>query len=338
MSLSLEGQRIGIIYNLKHPNPRDDAEAEFDSIETIQAIATAISQLGHHPILMEANRQLYTRLTQENIAIALNIAEGRHGRSREALVPAILESLEIEFTGSDAVTLGIVHDKVLAKRLVRDAGFRTPEFAVLSSEHSPLPAALQNHWPLMVKPIAEGSSKGITEKSVAHTLEELQAAVKHITTHYKQPALVERFLNGREFTIGIIGETPTLLPILEIEYTPLAGSHPIYGFEQKQSFHPHNHHQIPAHISPSFQNALYTIVKGVWEALGCRDIARIDIRCDDNDQPYFLECNALPGLTPDWSVFALMTKALDWDYTRLIAELLAPALQRYHQRRAFSQA
>jgi D-alanine--D-alanine ligase len=332
------GQRIGIIYNLKNSALQDDSEAEFDKIETIQAIAAALSTLGHHPILMEANHQLYARLTQENIAIALNIAEGRHGRSREALVPAFLESLEIEFTGSDAVTLGIVHDKVLAKRLVRDAGFRTPEFAILTSEHSPLPAALQNHWPLMVKPIAEGSSKGITEKSVAHHLEELQAAVKHITHTYHQPALVERFLNGREFTIGIIGTPPIILPILEIEYTPLAGPHPIYGFEQKQSFHPHNHHQVPAHISLSLQEALHTLVKGAWEVLGCRDIARIDIRCDDNDQPYFLECNALPGLTPEWSDFALMTKALDWDYTRLIAELLAPALQRYHQRRAFSQA
>ncbi|TNF25961.1 MAG: D-alanine--D-alanine ligase [Deltaproteobacteria bacterium] len=324
--------RVGLVYNLKRVIPTMDGvvdnEAEFDSPKTIDAIATAIRARGHEVVLLEADRSLLTRITEAEVDLVFNIAEGIRGRGREALVPAILDLLDIPYTGSDAATLAVTLDKALAKRLVREYGVATAPFFVMTSVSQALPPELT--FPLIVKPVAEGSSKGVVATSVVHDDAALRAIVGEIVGKYNQGALVEGFLPGREFTVGLLGgDRPRVLPPMEIVFQAKAGPNPVYTFQHKQDVGDEVVYQCPAVLDEALYDAIVDVARNAWDALGCSDVARVDVRLDAAGQPCFIECNPLPGLTPGWSDLCMIATAADLDYESLIAEIMAPALRRF---------
>jgi D-alanine-D-alanine ligase len=196
---------------------------------------------------------------------------------------------------------------------------------------APIPASLK--YPVIVKPVAEGSSKGVTQSSVARDAAELRAVVDTVVGKYGQGAMVEGFLTGREFTVGLLGDGEVLAP-MEIVFAAPATDLPVYSFEFKQAFSDDLKYVCPAETSPALDEALRTAAREAYAALGCRDVARIDLRLDADGVVNFIECNPLPGLTPDWSDLCLIAKAEGMDYPALVTAILQPALGRLRAQRA----
>jgi len=232
----------GLTYNLKSDYPFEasqvDARAEYDDEVTIAHIERALCRFGHRVVLLPDRSDLVENLSRaksDGLDIVFNLAEGRRGRNRESLVPAILEWMDIPYTGSDPLTLGLSLDKGLCKTIAAAAGVRTAPHAVVDSADGARQVRLR--FPLFVKPLCEGSSKGVRLKSKAETTEEL---VEWVVRTYRQPALVEEFLHGREFSVGVLGNGPEVLvfPLLEVRlWTEEAGGYvaggPVYSFDHK---------------------------------------------------------------------------------------------------------
>lgn len=326
--------RVGLVFNLKRVSPKatgDDREAEYDSEETVRALSEAIASHGHEVVPIEAKAEVLTHIAEANVDMAFNIAEGIRGRARESIVPAILEMLDIPYTGSDPTTLALTLDKALAKQVVREAGVPTPGFAVLATGKEKLPKDFA--FPAIVKPLAEGSSKGVLEKSVVENEAELREAARKIIERYQQAALAETYLSGREFTVGLLGERrPRVLPPMEIVFDKAAGPFPIYTFQHKQDFSSEVRYEAPAKVDARLGREIVKVSRQAFMALGCRDVARIDLRCDAKGRVHFIECNPLPGLTPDWSDLCMIAKAAGMDYRSLVGEIMAPALRRLRRK------
>lgn len=322
--------RVGVAFNLKRTPSRsateDDSEAEFDSRATIDALSAAIASCGHEVVELEATAELPTLLPSLGVDLVFNVAEGMRGRNREAQVPALLELLGVPYTGSDPAALSLTLDKGLAKRIVRQAGIATPDFALGRPSTRKLPPGMS--FPVIVKPLAEGSSKGVIGSSVVHGESELRERVRAIYERYGQPALIESYLPGREFTVGLLGELrPKVLPPMEIIFTDADATFPVYGYDEKV-VEGRVRCQAPAEVSPGLARELARVARGAFTALGCRDVARIDIRLDGRGKAHFIECNPLPGMTPDWSDLCLIAKGAGMDYRTLVGEIMAPALRR----------
>ncbi|MFL5352433.1 ATP-grasp domain-containing protein [Archangium sp.] len=333
--------RVGFTYNVKRVKPvaadgtaLEDSEAEYDSPTTLQAIREAIASWGHEVVDLEATAELPSVLASTPLDIVFNIAEGFKGRNRESQVPAMLELLDIPYTGSDPATLSIALDKALAKKIVRQAGIHTPNFQLMHTGKERLDKQFTS-FPLIVKPVAEGSSKGVVSKSVCHNEAELREVVKEIVTKYQQPALIEEYIGGREFTVGLLGERrPRVLPPMEIVFLDREDKTPIYSFQHKLDWNDRIRYDAPAKIEPALLEKLRAAARNSFMALGCRDVARIDFRMDDKGRIYFIECNPLPGLTPGWSDLVLIAQGAGMDYRGLIGEIMAPAIRRYKEREA----
>jgi D-alanine-D-alanine ligase len=325
-----ERLRVGVIHNLLR-DPKSEREAEFDSRKTVDAIAEAVRALGHEPVLLEATRELPSLLPAARIDAAFNIAEGFAGRSREAQVPALLELLEIPYTGSDPACLALCLDKSLAKRVVALAGVATPAWVAMRGNER-MPESIG--FPAVVKPIAEGSSKGVLGKSVVHDDHELRAAVRELVARFDQPALVETYLPGREFTVGLLGERrPRVLPAMEIVFTDPSVSHPVYGYGHKKETEKGVRFDVPAQVDGALEQELRRAARRSFEALGCRDVARVDLRLDAHGRVHFIECNPLPGLSPGFSDLCVVAEAAGLRYEQLIAAILEPALRRLRAQR-----
>ena len=332
--------RVGFTYNVKRVKPMataesvEDSEAEYDSPNTLQAIREAIASWGHEVIDLEATAELPTMLSSTPLDIVFNIAEGFKGRNRESQVPAMLELLDIPYTGSDPATLSIALDKALAKKIVRQAGIQTPTFQLMHTGKERLNKEFTT-FPLIVKPVAEGSSKGVISKSVCYSEAELREVVREIAGKYQQPALIEEYIGGREFTVGLLGERrPRVLPPMEIVFLDKEEKNPVYSFQHKLDWTDRIRYDAPAKLEPALLEKLRTAARSSFMALGCRDVARIDFRMDDKGRIYFIECNPLPGLTPGWSDLVLIAAGAGMDYRGLIGEIMAPAIRRYKEREA----
>ncbi len=328
--------RVGFAFNVKRVKPTadgaEDREAEYDSPTTLQAIREAIASYGHEVIDLEATPDLPLLLGATPVDVVFNIAEGFRGRNRESQVPAILELLDIPYTGSDPATLALALDKGLAKKVVRAAGIDTPNFQLMTTGRERLDRQF-TRWPLMVKPVAEGSSKGVVKKSVCHSETELREVVRELVERYQQPALIEEYVGGREFTVGLLGERrPKVLPVMEIVFTDKSDPTPIYKFEDKLEANDRIRYEVPAKLEPAQVERIRAAARGAFIALGCRDVARIDFRMDETGRIYFLECNPLPGLTPGWSDLVLIAQGEGMDYRTLIGEILSGAINRYKER------
>jgi D-alanine-D-alanine ligase len=320
--------RMGLVYNLRRVTVAEgDSEAEFDTPTTIEALCQAIRLQGHDVVTLEANAELPVALRDANVDVVFNIAEGLNGMNREAQVPALCELMGIEYTGSDAACMAVSLNKALAKRLVAQDEILTPAFAVLHNGKEKLPKNFS--FPAIVKPIAEGSSKGIMEKQVVQDEAALRDVAQILIRRYRQPVLAEAFLPGREFTVAMLGERkPRVLPIMEIVFTDKSDPFPTYTFKSKfEGVGVEN--KVPCEVDPLLLKQLERTAKASFQAVGCRDLARIDLRLDSQGRVHFIECNPLPGMAPNFSDLCVMAKAEGTSYDDLVAEIMAPAVRRF---------
>jgi D-alanine-D-alanine ligase len=340
------GLRIGFAYNEKPDQedeppgtsrPLDDRFAEWDDPETIAAVEAALSLAGD-VIRLEADQDFPARLRATRPDIVFNIAEGLHGPNREAHVPAICEFYDIPYTGSDPLALGLGLDKRRSKEAFAAAGVPVPAGLVVTSP-AERQAALRVPLPVMVKPLFEGSSKGIPESALCESADDVLARVDRVLEEYQQPALVEEFLPGREFTCAIIGNgtTARALPLVEIRFDALpAGAKPIYGYEAKWIWdtpeRPLPIFRCPASVDAALSAAVSDTALAAFHALGCRDWARVDLRLDEAGTPRVMEINPLPGVLPDPdqnSCFPKAARAAGISYDAMILEVLDAGLRRY---------
>jgi D-alanine-D-alanine ligase len=331
--------RVGLTYNLKKgvkeglPN---DWDAEWDSEETIDAVKSALSE-QHDIISIEADENIAENLKASKPDIVFNIAEGRNGPNRESHVPAIMEMLGIPYTGSDPMTLSLCLDKGRAKEILSFYKVSTPRFQVVSSASERIKF---KKFPLVVKPLHEGSSKGIKNDALVFSSSELKRKIEEITVHYSQSALIEEYLSGREFTVALMGNNgdTRVLPLVEIKYDSLPkGINPIYSYEAKwvwdNSKNPLDIFQCPADIDNRLKDNIEEAALKAYRSLGCRDWCRIDIRLDSDGNPNVLELNPLPGVLPkpeDNSCFPKAARAAGMSYNEMILNILSIARNRYN--------
>jgi D-alanine-D-alanine ligase len=309
--------------------------AEWDTEETINAVRDAIRE-RYDVVMIEANEHAFETLRTTRPDFVFNIAEGLHGASREAQIPAMLEMLQIPYLGSDALTLGICLDKARAKEILSYHKIPTASFSVIKTMSDFEDIRLK--FPSIVKPLHEGSSKGIYNSCVVRNPDELANEVKIILETYSQPALVEDFLPGREFTVALLGngDEVRVLPIVEIKFDALPpGVNPIYSYEAKwiwdQRDNPLDAYECPAALSASLQAEIEDICKAAYRLLNCRDWSRVDVRLDVHGMPNILELNPLPGILPnpdDNSCFPKAARAAGMSYNQLINSVLDLAMQR----------
>lgn len=315
----------------------NDMFAEWDTIETINAVANALSKFND-VTMIEADFNAYEKLKSIKPDIVFNIAEGLYGVSREAQIPAMLEMLNIPYSGSDALTLATCLDKGRTKEILGYYKIPTSKFFIASSNNGVSHNSFK--YPLIVKPNAEGSSKGIYSSSFVKSYDELISEVKRINNEYNSDALIEEFLPGREFTVALIGNgnEVEVLPIIEIKYSDFPENFiPIYSFEAKWILdtkeNPLDVFSCPAEISSSLKNEIETICKKTYSILRCRDWARIDLRLDANGTPNIIEINPLPGILPDPkdnSCYPKAARTAGMDYTTMLNRVLYEAAKRYN--------
>jgi D-alanine-D-alanine ligase len=345
--------RIGFAYNQKPsaeegaaadeppseepPSPSShDRYAEWDDAETIDAVEAALRQAGD-VIRLEASPDFPLELRDTRPDIVFNIAEGLHGPNREAHVPAICEFYDVPYTASDPLTLSLALDKRRAKEVFLARGVATPAWSIHHADAGESLAPGDGPW--IVKPLYEGSSKGIPERAFCTSPAAVQRRVREIADEYAQPALVEEFLPGREFTIGILGNgaAARALPIVEICFDALpAGAAPVYGYEAKWLWdtpeQPLAIFECPAPVEDGLRAAIERAALDAYHALGCRDWARVDVRLDAHGTPNVLEINPLPGILPDPAQNSCLPKAAraaGMTYEALILRVLDLALERY---------
>lgn len=351
----VQSLNVALTYNIKqenfdsasHKNPllkkfnysseiSVDTFAEWDTEETVFAVRDALA-INHNVTLIEANNNAFEQFNLLKPDIVFNIAEGFNGISREAQIPAMLDFLNIPYTGSDPVTLAICLDKSRAKEILSYHGIPNPKFKVFNE---PLK---DNHlglsFPLIVKPIAEGSSKGIFESSLVNNYEELNREINRITIEYGESALVEEFLSGREFTAAILDNDDDMrvLPLIELKHDVFPkGTRPIYSYEAKWILdtrdHPLDVFDCPAKLSDDLYRKIEETCRKTYTILRCRDWSRIDIRLDSNNIPNVIEINPLPGILPnpvDNSCFPKAARVAGMDYNQVINRVLDSARKRY---------
>ncbi len=322
--------RVGFVYDLK-----DDYEtlgyakediAELDSAATIDAIAAAIGRAGCEVVRVGHGRELARRLVAgERYDLVVSIAEGLRGRSREAQVPALCELFEQPYAFSDPLTMAATLDKAVAKRLVRDAGVPTAAFAVVERPDDARKIGVG--FPAFVKPLAEGTGKGCAGRSRVVNASELEREAARLIAAFAQPVIVETYLPGREFTVGIVG-TGASAEIIAVMELLVGASYDggVYGFVNKQDFGPH----LALKLADDPEAKLAgTRALAAYRALGCRDVGRVDLRSAVRGGPQFLEVNPIPGLTPGFSDLAMLTEMAGRSYDWLIRRILAEAAGRY---------
>ena len=292
-----------------------DEFAEWDSPVTIAAVEAALSKLGK-VVRIEATEEFPERLRAIRPDIVFNIAEGFQGVNRESHVPAMCEFFGIPYSGSDPFTLTLCLDKARAKEALSFHGIPTPRFAVVENLADLDERTFNLELPLFIKPLHEGSSKGITDGNLCWDRNHLLAQTKFLLENYHQPVLVEEYLPGKEFTCGVLGNgnEATVLPLVGMNFEALPkGALPIYSFDAKfvwdRPERPLEIFQCPAKISSGLQSAIERVVLDAYRVLGCRDWGRIDVRLDGAGNPNILEVNPLPGILPDPADNSCLPKA-----------------------------
>jgi len=313
--------KIGFAYNLKDPAlDHTDAHAEYESPGTIDAVDDALSAFGT-VIRLPCDGGVVGALSAVRPDVVFNIAEGWGGRDRESFVPVLCDMLGIPYSGSDAVALGVTMDKALAKRIARDAGVDTLDFLVCGSVPGEPPPF---GFPAFVKPCFDGSSRGIHRGSRVDTMDLLRERVRVIIGEYRQPALVEPYLAGRDFCVGLLGnEPPVTLTTCEV----LLGREddiPFFSWEYKRR--ETDRLDFAPRLPGSVIGAMEDMARTIWDALGIRDYARFDFRTGSDGAPRFLEVNALPGLSPVSGIFVRQAAASGIDYNEMIHGIIKRAL------------
>jgi len=316
------GLRVGIPYNLKKDFSHrgdlpEDFSEEFDTEETIDAIGDVLAGDGHKVFKLGGDIGLIDKLKEIPIDIVFNIAEGFKGRNREAHIPSILEFLNIPYTGSDPLTLSLTLDKSMAKRVVASEGIPTPRFKKINKLEDL--NDLNLCYPIFLKLCYEGSSKGVRLDSKIISFQSLEEKARRLLKEYGPPLLVEEFVSGPEFTVGILGnEKPSVLGVMEIEVKGTSPKEAIYSLEIKREWEERVFYHCPPKIGPDLLRKIEEVALKSFRVLECRDVSRVDIRVGEDGIPYFLEINPLPGLSPVYGDLPIMAKKMGWDYASLI--------------------
>jgi D-alanine-D-alanine ligase len=327
---------IGLSYDLKEtvssgPQGPEDALEEYDSLETVDALQKAIEAKGHSVVKLGGGRQFLKNILSEKVDCVFNISEGLGSyRGREAQVPSVLEMLNIPYSGADPQCLAVCLDKHLTKKIVTMEGIPTPQWCVVdrsnlqSIEWASLP------YPAFVKPVWEGSSKGIRLKSLVRSPDELQTLVRELLQTYQQPVLVEEFISGEEITVGMLGNQPTrIIGIMRVVPRQKVTDF-VYSLEVKRDYEQLVDYECPAKLPAQTTRLIEKYSLQAFKLLDCRDFARMDFRVARDGTPYFIEVNPLAGLNPRSSDIVIMSGLVNFKYQELIGSILDAALQRSH--------
>ncbi|HLF02476.1 MAG TPA: hypothetical protein VI547_10910 [Anaerolineales bacterium] len=357
--------KVVLLANLKKNAPRFEGMSEdywddLDSETTLEALLSAIREGGHDAVFYEGDSLLPEKLSQNRPDICFNICESHFGDSRESQVPALLEMLRIPYTHSRVLTLALCLDKPMTKRVLNWHELPTPAFQTFERVDEPLDDDMT--FPLFVKPAREGTSVGISEKSIVNNEPELREQLKEIFEKYKQTALVEHYIAGREVTLGIVGNiggfsarrlpqrlygtkrrTPgdlddiraggmLFLPPMEVDLKPFENSDQIYTNRLKTDLADQLNYLCPAPLSREQVDELNWLAAAVFRVCGCFDTARVDFRLDetDNYKPYILEINPLPGLAPGISDLVIEAAAINISHAELVNRILDAAIRRHN--------
>lgn len=329
--------RVALLYNLASnaPQPPPDAPPDYlyelDHEDNVAAYRSALESRGHLVFPMEGDAELPARLRETPVDICFNTCEGFRGDAREAQVPAVLEMLGVKYSGSRVRTLALTLDKPMTKRVLSFYGLPTPAFQEFHSEREELDPRLR--FPLFVKPSREGTGMGISGDSIVHSAEELRNQVSLVIEAYRQPALVEEYVQGRDATVGMVGNWPDLhiFPISMVDYSNYGeGVAPVYGAECKVDRADDYLCQCPADLPATLADELRRLAVAAMRVTDTHDMARLDFRLNrcENDKPYILEINSLPGVTPI-SDLTLMAEADGWTHADLINGVMDAALRRH---------
>lgn len=330
--------RIGIAFDLKSDQTAraggpDDLLEEYDSEETVEALASALRERGREVVLLGGGRGFVERLLANPPDLVFTIAEGSGSRSREAHVPAVCEMLRVPCTHSDPLTLAVTLDKAAAKKLVAADGVATPRFAVVEDEDAA--ARLQFELPAIVKPNQEGSSMGVRVTSRVRALDELRRETLRVVRDYGEPALIEEFVSGTEMTIGILGTGSDARVIGAMEIAPrLAKADEfVYSLEVKRDWERQVEYHVPPRVPTAVLKAAEACALAAYRSLGCRDVARVDVRLDAAGTPKFLEANPLPGMNPRTGDLCILSRRSGLEYVDLVDRIVTSALARHAARR-----
>ena len=345
---------VALLANLKKNAPAwegmsPDYWDDLDSEETIEAITKALEGRGHKVTFLEGDVTLYNNLLKLRPDICFNICEGHFGDGREAQVPAILEMLRIPYTGAKVLALALALDKPMTKRVLTYHELPTPLFQVFERVDEPLHPSMQ--FPLFVKPSREGTGMGVTSDSILRSEEDLHTQLPRIFERYQQPALVEKFVEGREVTLGVVGnlvlpaarrvpedehaprvfEGLHFFPPLEVDTEKYPEEEGIYSSRLKVELAHEFYYLCPANLTEAQLVELQFLTAAVFRITGCLDVARVDFRLDrhDDDKPYILEINPLPGLNPGYSDLCIEAEAEGWTHEELVNRILDEAIKRY---------
>lgn len=325
--------RIALILNTRRAE--SEFEVEYDPPHTVELIKHGILATGHEYVFVEADENFVENLKALRPDLVFNRAEGLRGDSRESHVPAILEMLGIPYVGSNVLTTAIGLNKAWAKKVLLYHGISTPRFYVCKSDQEA--ERIKEGFPYILKPNEEGSSMGIIEENLVHNKTQLRTRLKQMIEEYQQPILIEQFIQGREFSTGLLGrpgQDPEVLSILEIDFSKFPEVGGIFGQRAKTVLDSLDHYICPAQISKKLKTLLGRLSINVWYALDVKDFARIDFRMNDKEEIFFLEINPLPGMDfdteeNDLSFYPYMAMKSGYTYDELVRRLLESACARY---------
>jgi D-alanine-D-alanine ligase len=362
----MAGLKVALLANLKKNAPHAEGEvpdnwADLDAETTTDAIAAAIRAGGHECVFREGCPELYDQLRNDRPDICFNICEGHFGDGREAQVPALLEMLRLPYTGSRVLSLALALDKPLTKRVLVWHDLPTPAFQTFEAADEPLDNDMS--FPLFVKPSREGTGMGVSVKSIVHSEPELREQLDFIINHYRQTALVERFIAGREVTVGVVGNISrpasrrlptrfynsarrdyseaglaalkaggmTFMPPMEVNLAPYIESDGVYSNRLKTDLADQLDYLCPAPLAGPQVRELNWLTAAVFRVIGCNDVSRVDFRLDESDnlKPYILEVNPLPGLAPGISDLVIEAAAVGMSHTELVNMILETAIIRH---------
>jgi D-alanine-D-alanine ligase len=346
--------RVALIANLKKNAPHFDGMSadqwdDLDSESTVKALVEAIRAGGHTCEFLEGDATILDTVRKFNPDICFNIAEGHFGDAREAQIPAILEMLRIPYTGSKVLTLALALDKPMTKRVLTYHDLPTPPWQTLERVDDPIAEDMK--YPMFVKPSREGTGMGVSARSIVHNEAELREQVGYIVNRYKQTALVEHYVEGREVTVGVVGNLVgpvsrripvdegslriqaglRFLPPMEVDLQPYQETDAVYSNRLKVDLADQLTYLAPAPLPEELVDDLNWYTAAVFRVTGALDVARVDFRLDihDNLAPYILEINPLPGLSPEISDLVIEAKADGMGHTELVNLILNTALKRY---------
>lgn len=319
---------VGLTYDLRSDYLKEgftpEETAEFDKEETIAGIENALQTLGYQSERIGHARKLMNELLAgRRWDLVFNICEGLYGDSRESLVPALLDAYRIPHVFSGAVTLGISLNKAFAKQIIRDAGINTPPFLVVT-----LPGDVDRcnlTYPLFAKPIAEGTGKGIENRSVITTPEQLAAMCQYLLNKFRQPVLVEEYLPGREFTVGIVGNGDHARVVGAMEVIYGQGVNDVYSYDNKENYEGRIRYES---VSGDWLKQCADVALKAWNALNAWDGGRVDVRVDRFGKVSFIEINPLAGLNPVHSDLPILSRMNGIEYTQLIGMIMDAAVKR----------